>query len=250
MTLERIDEIIKNDAPIGNIEKLLASYYREQKKAEWLAERKAEYDKLYPAMRDMTAAEKTAHDTVDGTVIEREEGYVYPQVPIDYTDDSSYVSYDNWLNETKVVKEAVLDDEGNIVKPEETELVRLYTEPSDELISGLVETYQPLQDRLVEKAKKQKEIELAELTVKTNTVLYDANRKALSSMSGVVNIANWRFNQAIANGTDVADAYKAIYKDTTIGWRGADNVTHNVKIESVCEALENSMKAVAHVIGV
>lgn len=250
MTLERIDEIIENGAPIGNIEKLLASYYRKQKKAAWLADRKAEYDKLYPAMREMTAAEKTAHDTVDGTVIEREEGYVYPQVPIDYTDDSSYVSYDDWLNETRVVKEAVLDDEGNIVEPEETELVRPYTEPSDELISGLVEVYQPLQDKLVKKAKKQKEIELAELTVETNTVLYDANGQAVGNMSGVVGIANWRFNQAIASGTSAADAYKAIYKDTTIDWRGADNVTHSVQIESICEALENSMKAVAQVIGV
>ena len=92
--------------------------------------------------------------------------------------------------------------------------------------------------------------ELGTLKVEANTVLYDANGKALGNMSSVVAIANWKYNQAIANGATVADAYTAIFKDTIINWRGADNAVHQVQVESICEALEASMHQIAVVIGV
>ena len=54
----------------------------------------------------------------------------------------------------------------------------------------------------------------------------------------------------MANGAVADEAYKAIYKDMTVRWRGADNEVHEVQVESICEALQNSMLEVAKVIGV
>ncbi len=91
---------------------------------------------------------------------------------------------------------------------------------------------------------------LDDLIITANTVAYDANGKAVGNMSAVVSLAAFKFNQTIAGGIATDVAYQTIYKDTTIGWKGADNTIHTVQIESICEALEVSMLNIATIIGV
>lgn len=87
------------------------------------------------------------------------------------------------------------------------------------------------------------------IVITHNTVAYDADGRAIGNMSAVMSVANFKFNQAIVlGGLTHEEAYQAIYKDTTIFWRGADDNNHEVMIESVCEVLEKSMLAVADIV--
>ena len=63
-------------------------------------------------------------------------------------------------------------------------------------------------------------------------------------------LASFKFNQGLAAGNTPSVIYQALYKDTTVFWKGADNQVHEVMIESVCEALEASMLHVASLLGV
>ena len=99
------------------------------------------------------------------------------------------------------------------------------------------------------RAKQARDTELNELKITHNTVAYDANGKAIGNMSAVMGIANFKYNQAVANGEAPATVYQRIYKDTQIFWKGADNEPHEVMIESICEALEKSMLKVSNILG-
>jgi len=99
------------------------------------------------------------------------------------------------------------------------------------------------------KAKLVKEKALEGIVITHNTVAYDAHGRAIGNMSAVMGIANFKFNQAVSiGGATNEEAYQAIYKDTVIFWRGADDKTHEVMIESVCEVLEKAMLAVAEIV--
>ena len=98
--------------------------------------------------------------------------------------------------------------------------------------------------------EKQMKIEKLDSVIIThNTVAYDADGRSIGNMSAVMGVANFKFNQAVAGGATYADAYQAIYKDSTVFWKGADNKLHKVQIESVCKVLEKSMLEVANIIG-
>ena len=99
-------------------------------------------------------------------------------------------------------------------------------------------------------AKESRDKSLDDLVITHNTVAYDANGKSIGNMSAVMGVANFKYNQAVANGTSPAIAYQLIYKDTKIFWKGFDDKPHEVQIESVCEVLEKSMLEVASIIGV
>jgi len=103
--------------------------------------------------------------------------------------------------------------------------------------------------KIVEDAKVDKNKALDELVITHNTVAYDANGKAIGNMSAVIGIANFKYNQLLANNISAIDAYQTIYKDTKIFWKGYDNQPHEVMIESVCEALELAMLGVSDILG-
>jgi len=103
--------------------------------------------------------------------------------------------------------------------------------------------------KVVEQAKVDKDKALDELVITHNTVAYDANGKAIGNMSAVMGVANFKYNQMLASDFLPSDAYQAIYKETKIWWRGADDKAHEVMIESVCEALELSMLGVSDILG-
>jgi hypothetical protein len=86
------------------------------------------------------------------------------------------------------------------------------------------------------------------LVVTVNGVTYEGDTVSMNYMSSVSAIANFKFNALLAQGIAPSDAYTAIYK-STIGWKGADDVVHQVQIESVIEALGIAMGEVANIIG-
>ena len=112
-----------------------------------------------------------------------------------------------------------------------------------------VEDIQADTDAVIAKdAKEAKTKALDDLVITHNTVAYDAHGRAIGNMSAVMGVANFKFNQLLAQDVLPSDAYIMIYKETTIWWRGADDTNHEVMIESVCETLELSMMAVAGIV--
>ena len=99
---------------------------------------------------------------------------------------------------------------------------------------------------------------LDKLVITHNTVAYDANGKAIGNMAAVMGIANFKFNQYTSVGALLedgtrqvltnAEAYETVYKSTIV-WKGNDNLSHTVQIESICETLEKSMFAVSDILG-
>lgn len=98
------------------------------------------------------------------------------------------------------------------------------------------------------------------LKVKHNNVEYDADTISLIYMNSATARANHLFIQALvqANPNGFVDAnqtitfqdlYDSIYK-STIGWKGADNIVHNVQIESLPESIEIAMNEIAKAIGI
>ena len=109
---------------------LLNEYFTKQDKQEWLDGMRVEYELSYPTQREMINSEKIEFNTLyDGTIIARYSDFVYPLVDIDYSDDLDYISFEDWLNETKVISEATLDEDETIIENEVTELIRIYTPP-------------------------------------------------------------------------------------------------------------------------
>jgi len=107
---------------------LLAEEYQRQEKAAWLATKQAEYDTLFKTV----LVEEPEQLNEEGEPVVEAKSYY------EYVEDC--VSFTNWLNETKVVSEAVEEvtepsenGEYEVVvtpyKPEVTELVRPYTAP-------------------------------------------------------------------------------------------------------------------------
>ena len=112
--------------------------------------------------------------------------------------------------------------------------------------------------------------ELENILVEQHGVEYDGNMKAQHNMSAVGTLANWKFNQALGQlllqasmNTDMPEAsraviatlgqatigiYNAIYKDTKMLWKGADNEIHTVQGESILESLEKAMYEVGKIV--
>ena len=97
--------------------------------------------------------------------------------------------------------------------------------------------------------KYRKDTALAELVVEADTIAYDADGRSIGNMASVLSVANSKFNRAIASGTPIDVAYKAIYIDTLIGWKTFDNSISMVNAEAITTALETSMYRIAEVIG-
>jgi len=243
----------------------LSKHFQEEDRKAWLEAQRADYEAMFPTMRDMTLEEKALHDVdAEGNPITREPDYVYPQVAIDYIvydEDGSeiripsdYVTFDEYLNGTVVVIPEVLatyDADGlqlTPYEPEVTNRVREFAPKADYNVE--IDEYLASSDIYTDRLRKEKKEQLDKLVITTNTVAYDANGKAIGNMSAVVGLANFKFNQALASGIAPDIAYQSVYKDVKVGWKGADNIVHMVQIESIAEALEAGMQEVAKVLGV
>lgn len=269
--LNRAIKQIKLGKDIALVRDSLSLHFKEVDYQNWYKTQQDNYYAIFPTDRVMTDAEKLVNDTdADGNIIIRDAEYVYPQVPIEYitTDEdgnetrtpTDYVTLDEYIKETTVVTPAVeevpatYDSKGVELTPyipavaEVTKLVREFIPKVN--YTTEIDAYLANSTEYMHRLKEEKEKKLNKLVVTANTILYNADGKALGNMASVVGIANWSFNQLLANGTSALDAYDAVYKSTTVNWRGADNTTHSVQVESICEALKASMVEIAVVLGV
>jgi len=217
-----------------------------------------EYYVLFPTHRDMTEDEYLASiGDEDGSLPDEYVNYsdleAVPQVEIDYSEDESYVTLEEYKNETRVVSEAVeatYDEDGMELTPyvpEVTELVRPYIakEITDEIVDAELAKLPEMEE--YNKTKNLDEIE--KIQVEANGVDYDAHSRGRSDMNGVVALANFKFIKALADSMpEVMPIYEAVYKKT-LNWKGADNKVHTVQAESVAEAGIAAMTEYAKVIG-
>ena len=219
-------ELFKEDGTLKHRVKILYDF-TEMKVAEakeaWLEEQRVAYALAYPAF-EMVIDE-------DGV----EARFELEQV----------VSFDEYLVETVVVQAAAEATDTTEAVEEIVAFVREFVAP--EVTEAMLDMYLDTREDL-RKAIKVKTLD--ELTITANTVAFDADGKAIGNMGAVLAVANFKYIQALSIGTTPDIAYKSIFKDTEIGWKGADNAVHVVQIETVAEALEKSMHAVAEVLGV
>ena len=218
-------ELFKEDGTLKHRVKLLYDFTEmkvEEAKEAWLEEQRVAYELVYPSFE----------------MVIDEEG-VEARVELKQS-----VGFDDYLAKTVVVKEAVEATDTTEVVEEIVALVREFVAP--EVTEAMLDAYLATREDL-QKVIKVKTLD--ELTITANTVAFDANGKAIGNMGAVLAVANFKFNQALAIGVPADIAYRSIFKDTKIGWKGADNAVHVVQIETVAEALEKSMHAVAEVLG-
>jgi len=244
----------------GLITSSLDLHFKQTNKANWLQSKREEYLVLYPIDRESTVEEKLIEyqeylvSTVDEVVVTELE-YEYSRVIIDYT-------YCEWIE--PVAPTYTYNEDGS--KAELTPAIDGYYSP-DTCVKTFnqwledftyvehdttldIASFKSSDSKYLAYSKSNRDIAMQNIVITHNTVAYDANNKAIGNMSAVIGIANFKYNQLLAQDVLPSDAYSIIYKETKIFWKGADNKPHEIMIESVCEALEMSMLEVAKIIGV
>jgi hypothetical protein len=137
----QIDRVIAMGKPIAVIQKLVTAEYLRLDKTTWMRDKQEEYSVLFPATREATDAEYEANfieqaglDEIPTYPYFGDGSRMFPlyNIKIDYSEDETYVSFTDWLNETRIITEAVeatYDEDGMILTEavaEVTELVHPY----------------------------------------------------------------------------------------------------------------------------
>jgi hypothetical protein len=144
---DKIRKLIKLEK-IEHAKKCLAVYISEQHRKTWMEKVKKEYFDLWPDYREPTDKEK--QEQYDEFVeLAKEKGYTVVSFEEFIPDkirliwktkgsrdecprlteikvDPNYKTFDEWLNEERIIKEPVIDENGYIVKPGLKELIRVY----------------------------------------------------------------------------------------------------------------------------
>jgi len=145
MTLQDKIKIALEQGKVEGAKRLASELLKQEHKADWLEEKQAEYNNLFPTytlVEKVFSTQDEADEFINNKDFFNTPRYDYTTLkleynePIDYSEDENYISFNEWLNETRVVSEAVepifdTDDEGFDYievegKPEVTELVRPY----------------------------------------------------------------------------------------------------------------------------
>ena len=137
----QITRCIANGKPLAVINKLVTAEYLRLDKTTWMRDKQEEYSVLFPATREATDAEYEANfieqaglDEIPTYPYFGDGSRMFPlyNIKIDYSEDETYVSFTDWLNETRIITEAVeatYDEDGMILTEavaEVTELVHPY----------------------------------------------------------------------------------------------------------------------------
>ena len=141
---------------VERVKTLLALEFERVNRQEFEDGVRAEYNSLFPIHREATKEEYELEFTKKEDML-YDEFYPYfengdrqfPEfkIAIDYSEDESYVTFEEYLNETRVITEAVeatYDEDGMELTPaiaEVTESVRVYIPLSDEDINTKVSEY-------------------------------------------------------------------------------------------------------------
>lgn len=122
MRLEKIEKLINDGVNLDIIKDGLKTYYENEDFINWKANQQIEYDALFKTKQ---------------VLVERldDENNVITDSEFIYIDER--VSFDDWLQETKIVQDAVIEDDV-VVQEEIRELIRPYVK-SD--VTELVDSY-------------------------------------------------------------------------------------------------------------
>ena len=90
----------------------------------------------------------------------------------------------------------------------------------------------------LENAKAYRAEDVQTATITYNGHRYNADEDSMNRLDRVVDVANWKYNKAVASGLSSADAYKSVYIGTSISWKSADNDWVTLTIEQLCEIQE------------
>ena len=234
-------------------EKLLKVELEKQNRAKFDKELREEYEGIYPEYRAMTDDERDAHDTdEDSNTIEREEGYEYPEVKIEYIAEdgtrtpAEYLTYQEWstvkatraetyqeyTDEGGELAEADFDDAEQYTKKlvDTEELVRPYTPLTvDELVAG-VEGYGPL-------TNKKKEVELAKVNKQAESMLTEYPQYERDS---------WDIQEAEAVAYKADDTVATPLIDGIVAARGCDKAE---LVDKILEKASLFKAAIGYTIG-
>jgi len=147
-----IEQRIEHNLKLGRlslVKDALNEKYNSEHKSAWLEAMRAEYDVLFPTTRLMTELEWNEVNESDLTwseLCDEDKSELF--IVIDYSEDENYVTFNDWINETRVIQEAVAEvwDEQGLdllveAVPEITEQVRPYTSMTTEEVTSQVDSY-------------------------------------------------------------------------------------------------------------
>jgi hypothetical protein len=116
-SLADVQRVISLAKPEAVVRLFWASYQEGLQYQAWLEGKQAEYDVLWPTTEDVAVLDEEGLPVM---VVDEDgnETAQTKQVPIDYSDNEAYVTFDEWMAEREVVTltRKVFDEEGNEVE--------------------------------------------------------------------------------------------------------------------------------------
>jgi hypothetical protein len=116
-SLTDVQRVISLAKPEGVIHTFWASYQEGLQYQAWLEGKQAEYDVLWPTDEAVAVLDEEGLPVMVADEDGNETAQT-KQVPIDYSDNEAYVTFDEWMAEREVVTltRTVFDEEGNEVE--------------------------------------------------------------------------------------------------------------------------------------
>ena len=116
-SLTDVQRVISLAKPEGVIRTFWASYQEGLQYQAWLDGKQAEYDVLWPTYEAVAVLDEEGLPVMVADEDGNETAQT-KQVPIDYSDNEAYVTFDEWMAEREVVTltRTVFDEEGNEVE--------------------------------------------------------------------------------------------------------------------------------------
>jgi hypothetical protein len=116
-----VELVISLAKPEAVVRLFWASYQEGLQYQAWLEQMQSDYDALYPKTETVLVTETDEEGNEAPAMTTDEDGNEFQatkQVPIDYSDNESYVTFDEWMAEREVVTltRTIIDEDGNEVE--------------------------------------------------------------------------------------------------------------------------------------
>lgn len=102
------------------------------------------------------------------------------------------------------------------------------------MFSKKVEFSQPK----IEDYKAYRSEEVLTTTVNHAGYTFEVDEASMDRFDRVIDMANWKYNQAVAQGMAPTDAYSYVYQNNSVTWKTYDNQFVSITIETICELQE------------
>ena len=150
---KQLTRMIEKGKPLSAIRKKVEALALAEDKAEWTANKQAEYNELYPTyivIEKIFNNQEEADEFINNKDFFNTPRYDYEALkleynePIDYSEDETYLTLQEYMDETRVVQEAVeatYDEDGMVLTEavaEVTESVRPYVAKD---VADIVDAY-------------------------------------------------------------------------------------------------------------